>query len=62
MVNVQYGKRAVCNHRVVDARGRLLSSKEVQELNEAKDCRLFSDRPEKSCKSHKTWFRFLSPA
>ena len=41
MVNVQYGKRAVCNHRVVDARGRLLSSKEVQELNEAKDCRLF---------------------
>ena len=35
-------KRAACNHRVMDARGRLQSSKEVQELNEAKDCRLFS--------------------
>ena len=41
MVNVQH-KRAACNHRVMDARGRLQSSKEVQELNEAKDCRLFS--------------------
>ena len=41
MVNVQH-KRAACNHRVMDARGRLQGSKEVQELNEAKDCRLFS--------------------
>ena len=26
------GKRAVCNHRVMDARGRLLSSKERKRL------------------------------
>ena len=42
MVNVQHGKRAACNHRVIDARGRLLSTKEARELNEAKDWRSFS--------------------
>ena len=43
MVNVQHGKRAACNHRVIDARGRLLSSaKEARELHEAKDWRSFS--------------------
>ena len=42
MVNMQRGKRAACNHRVMDARGRLLSMKEARELHEEKDCRSFS--------------------
>jgi len=29
------GKRAACNHGVMDARGRLLSTKEAQESHEA---------------------------
>ena len=34
LVNVN-AKRAACNHRVMDARGRLLSTKEAKELPRA---------------------------
>ena len=41
-VQINKCKCAVCKHRVMDARGKLLSTKEARELHEVKDCRSFS--------------------